>query len=70
MQGRDFFEKIILTHNNKVEGKKRGTDPSKYGNSSAVRIAKLGSTACNVSLSLLPEDWEEGSARKRREQTS
>ena len=34
----------------------RATDPSKYGNLSAVRMSKLGSTVCNVSLSLFVGD--------------
>lgn len=31
-------------------------DPSKYGNLFAVRMSKLGSTVCNVSLSLFVGD--------------
>ena len=47
--------------------RERATDPSKYGNLSAVRMSKLGSTVCNVSLSLFVGDRRNVKEEKRAE---
>lgn len=47
--------------------RERATDPSKYGNLSAVRMSKLGSTVCNMSLSLFVGDRRNGKEEKRAE---
>lgn len=49
------------------EKRERATDPSKYGNLSPVRMSKLGSTVCNVSLSLFVEDRRHVKEEKRAE---
>ena len=68
VQGRGCFEKIILTANDKVEGKKRKSHRSQQVcNLSAVRMSKLGSTVCNVSLSLFVGDRRNVKEEKRAE---
>lgn len=50
VQGRGYFEKIILNHTSIVkERKERASESCNNGNSSALGMPKLGSTVYNMS---------------------
>lgn len=50
VQGRGYFEKIVLNYTSIVkERKERASETCKYGNSSASGMPKLGSAVYNMS---------------------